>query len=140
MIDGETNIVFSSAEVYAESDNPLDTRPGPAGTAMRSEPRPATSEMQPAPEERAELLASNEAQELRSRWNKIQTGFVDEPRRSVKDADALVAETIDRLSETFTQTRAKMEREWDRGDSVSTEDLRMALRRYRSFFTRLLAM
>jgi len=140
MIEGETNIVFSSAEVYAEGDDAPDTRPGPAGTAMQPESRRATSEMQPAAEERTELLASKEAQELRSRWDKIQTGFVDEPRRSVKEADALVADTINRLSETFTQARAKMEREWDRGDNVSTEDLRMALRRYRSFFTRLLAM
>ena len=58
----------------------------------------------------------------------------------MKEADTLVAETIKRLSETFTQARARMEQDWDRGDSASTENLRMALRRYRSFFTRLLEM
>lgn len=143
MIDGETNIAFGSAELYserAEPNDPPDTRSGPAGTARQPESRREPSETQPGRDERAELLASHEAQELRSRWDQIQTGFVDEPRRSVKDADALVAETINRLSETFTQARGRMEQEWDGGDSVSTEDLRMALRRYRSFFTRLLAM
>jgi hypothetical protein len=107
---------------------------------MQPESREQKPEVREDTDERIALLAANEAQELRSRWDKIQTGFVDEPRRSVKDADALVAETIKRLSDTFFQARAKMEQDWDRGDNVSTENLRMALRRYRSFFTRLLSI
>ena len=86
------------------------------------------------------LFAPNEAQEFRSRWEHIQAGFVDEPRKSVQDADALVDATIKKLSDIFAAERTKMEQEWDRGDNVSTEDLRVALRRYRSFFDRLLSV
>jgi hypothetical protein len=88
----------------------------------------------------ASLFEGNEAQDLRSRWETIQAGFVDEPRKSVQDADALVATVIQRLSDVFSKERGNLEREWDRGDDVSTEDLRMALRRYRSFFDRLLSV
>jgi len=88
----------------------------------------------------ASLFAGNEAQDFRTKWEHIQTGFVDEPRKAVQDADALVASAIKRLAEVFADERAKLEREWDRGDNVSTEDLRIALRRYRSFFDRLLSV
>jgi len=63
---------------------------------------------------------------------------VDEPRRSVEQADALVAEVIKRLANSFAEERSKLEGQWGRGGDVSTEDLRVALRRYRSFFDRLL--
>src|SRR3954469_21992528 len=86
------------------------------------------------------LFAANEAQDFRTKWERIQTGFVDEPRKAVEDADGLVAAAIKRLAEVFADERAKLEREWDRGDNVSTEDLRIALRRYRSFFDRLLSV
>ena len=82
----------------------------------------------------AALLVENEARDFRSHWEKIQAGFVDEPRQAVEEADKLVASAIKRLAEVFADERAKLEREWDRGDNVSTEDLRVALRRYRSFF------
>jgi hypothetical protein len=86
------------------------------------------------------LFASNETQELRSRWDGIQAGFVDEPRKAVEQADALVAGTMKRLAEVFAQERSRLEGPWSRGDDVSTEDLRVAFQRYRSFFTRLLSM
>lgn len=86
------------------------------------------------------LLAANDTHTFQSRWDSIQTGFVDEPRQAVEQADTLVAEVMQRLAETFAQERAKLEGQWSRGDNVSTEDLRLALQRYRSFFTRLLAM
>ncbi|WP_224984583.1 hypothetical protein [Geomonas agri] len=85
-------------------------------------------------------MSTNEANDLRSRWDGIQAGFVDEPRRSVEQADNLVAEAMKRLAETFADERAKLEAQWDRGGDVSTEDLRLALRRYRSFFNRLLSI
>ena len=86
-------------------------------------------------------LFSNEAvQDFRSRWTALQTGFVDEPRRAVQEADELVAEVIKQLAETFSDERAKLERQWDQGDKVSTEDLRLVLRRYRSFFDRFLSV
>ena len=88
----------------------------------------------------AQLFVPSEAQELRTKWERIQTGFVDEPRKAIQDADALVAAATKRLAEIFAEERAQLEREWDRGDDVSTEDLRIALRRYRSFFDRLLSV
>ncbi len=93
-----------------------------------------------AAEESAPLFPGGEATELRARWDAIQVGFVDEPRRAVEQADALVAGAMKRLAETFAEERGRLEGQWDRGDSVSTEDLRLALRRYRSFFGRLLSV
>lgn len=85
------------------------------------------------------LFAEGEAAGFRDRWNETQTGFVDEPRRAVEQADGLVAEMMQRLAQVFAEERSRLEQDWDRGDDVSTEDLRIALRRYRSFFERLLA-
>ena len=85
-------------------------------------------------------FAGNEANELRARWDSIQVGFVDEPRKAVQEADALVSDTIKRLSEVFANERQNLEHQWGRNENVSTEDLRVALRRYRSFFSRLLAI
>ena len=86
------------------------------------------------------LLAGDVVSELRTRWTDIQAGFVDEPRRAVEQADSLVAEAIKRLAETFANERNQLEGQWDRGGDVSTEDLRQALQRYRSFFSRLLSL
>ena len=86
------------------------------------------------------LFEQGETEEFRSRWNNIQVQFVDEPRRSVEQADELVAQTMKRLAEMFARERERLEQDWDRGDNVSTEDLRIALQRYRSFFDRLLSV
>jgi hypothetical protein len=91
-------------------------------------------------EEKAALFMPNECNELRSRWDSIQVGFVDEPRNAVQGADALVSATMKRLAEIFAAERQKLEGQWDRSENISTEDLRVALRRYRSFFARLLAI
>jgi hypothetical protein len=86
-----------------------------------------------------QLFPTTELNDLRAKWDKAQIGFVDEPRTAVKQADELVATLVTRISEQFSATRTELEHQWDRGDNVSTEDLRQALRRYRSFFDRLLA-
>jgi len=86
------------------------------------------------------LFPSGETEGFRSRWQEVQTGFVDEPRNAVEQADGLVAEMMQRLATVFSEERAKLEEQWSRGDDISTEDLRMALRRYRSFFDRLLSV
>jgi hypothetical protein len=91
------------------------------------------------PEKHAALFPDNETLDLRARWDKAQSMFVDEPRTAVQDADALVAAAVKRIAELFAEERAKLEQQWDRGGEVSTEDLRQALRRYRSFFDRLLS-
>lgn len=91
-------------------------------------------------EKNTALLPGDFAQDLRGRWDTVQTGFVDEPRKAVQQADELVGSAIDRLSQSFTEQRKTLEGQWDRGDNVSTEELRLALRRYRAFFQRLLAI
>jgi hypothetical protein len=91
-------------------------------------------------EQAAPLFSPEEAKDFRVRWDAIQVNFVDDPRRVVEQADSLVAVTMKRLAEMFAAERAKLEGQWDSGDNVSTEDLRLALRRYRSFFGRLLSV
>ena len=86
------------------------------------------------------LFSESELGDFRSRWTNIQTGFVDEPRRTVADADKLVASVMQRLAEGFANERSGLEKQWGQGENVSTEDLRMALQRYRSFFDRLLKL
>ena len=85
------------------------------------------------------LLGNEETESFQARWREIQVRFVDEPRDSVKDADGLVAELMQRLAGSFSEERNRLEGEWERGSEVSTEDLRVALKHYRSFFNRLLS-
>ena len=116
---------LSTADLAQAGNRPLVTPPPAAPNALESnEP----------------LFAANDTQDFRSRWEKIQIGFVDEPRKAVEQADELVASAIKRLAEVFASEREKLEAEWDKNDNVSTEDLRVALRRYRSFFNRLLSV
>jgi hypothetical protein len=86
------------------------------------------------------LFSEPEIGDLRSQWSTLQIRFVDEPRRAVEDADKLVATVMQRLAEGFANERSGLEKQWDRGGNASTEDLRIALRRYRSFFDRLLKL
>ena len=112
-----------------------------AGTRPTESMRPTVVEKTTPPaDEKMTLFPVGQAQDFRTRWESIQTGFVDEPRQAVEQADALVAATIKRLAEIFADERSKLEGQWGRGGDVSTEDLRVALRRYRSFFDRLLTM
>ena len=94
----------------------------------------------PAGGSHAALFAPEETESFRSEWSQIQIGFVDEPRQVVERADALVARLMKRLAEVFANERSELERQWDRGDRISTEDLRVALTKYRSFFDRLLSI
>ena len=87
-----------------------------------------------------DLFPNEELVGYRTRWESIQTGFVDQPRAAVEQADALVSQVVTRLTEVFTRERSTLEGQWTKGDNVSTEDLRIALTRYRSFFHRLLSM
>lgn len=117
------------------SDTPITTA-DLAGAPVKATAEPANAQEQGY----APLLTDDEASNLRQQWDKIQTGFVDEPRRAVENADTLVAETMQRLAETFASERSSLERQWDGGETVSTEDLRVTLQRYRAFFGRLLAV
>jgi len=84
------------------------------------------------------LFTESDVNDLRGRWANVQTSFVDEPRHAVEEADKLVAAVMQRLAEGFANERSTLEKQWDQGDNVSTEDLRVAMQRYRSFFDRLL--
>jgi hypothetical protein len=86
------------------------------------------------------LLPARQGQELRDRWTAIQSRFVDEPRKSVEEADSLVAQAMKQLEEVFAAQRNNLEKQWKRGEEVSTEDLRVSLQQYRSFFDRLLSI
>ncbi|MGB2669763.1 MAG: hypothetical protein WA621_18845 [Candidatus Acidiferrum sp.] len=136
-----------------ETDEGLATA-APVNAGLRSEVRAAASpsfgvgggssagaatamalDKQPVP-----LFSADEAKDFRGRWDAIQASFVDEPRQVVEQADALVTVAMKRLAEMFAAERARLEGQWDRGDNVSTEDLRLALQRYRSFFGRILSV
>ena len=86
------------------------------------------------------LITEEERRQLHEKWQAIQTSFIDEPRRSVEEADHLVEEQIERLGELFRQARDDLESTWSRGEDVSTEALRLTLQRYRAFFERLLSV
>jgi hypothetical protein len=98
----------------------------------------SATEQQDAPAGEGNLVPPDEANDFRGRWDEVQTGFVDDPRRAVEEANQLVDEVTNRVVETFTRGRTELEEQWARGDEVTTEELRVVLQRYRSFFDSLL--
>jgi hypothetical protein len=123
---------------YAAESSVLHKKQEMKDTPAASEPvlgQPSQKVTEPSP---TPLFSESEVGDFRNRWSNIQTAFVDEPRRVVEDADNLVASLMKKLAEGFASERERLEKQWDRGDNVSTEDLRLALQRYRSFFDRLL--
>ena len=112
----------------------------PEGPKLVKVPQAESLDQGAAVSEPMPLFSESEMGDFRSQWGHIQTGFVDEPRRTVEDADKLVAAVMQRLAEGFANERSGLEKQWDSGDNVSTEDLRVALQRYRSFFDRLLKL
>lgn len=91
-------------------------------------------------EKLAPLFLPDVSKDFRSHWDAVQISFVDDPRQAVRQADELVAQVMKGLAETFSNERAKLEAQVDQTDKASTENLRVALRRYRSFFERLLSL
>lgn len=86
------------------------------------------------------LFADEHRSGLQSRWDEVQAAFVDDPKQCVQEADNLVAEVVEQLTASFADTRSHLEAQWARGEDASTEDLRLALKRYRDFFQRLLSV
>jgi hypothetical protein len=111
-----------------------EAKPGPDAAPTRTAGTQGPGDAQPTP-----LLSAEVAGAFLARWDAMQAAFVDEPHRVVEQADSLVAEVMQRIAETMAQERTGLERQWAAGDSVSTEDLRLALQHYRSFFQRLLS-
>jgi hypothetical protein len=85
-------------------------------------------------------LLGGDSSGLRARWDDVQAAFVDNPKECVQKADTLVAEVVEQLTTGFSDARSRLEEQWARGEKVSTEDLRVALKRYREFFQRLLSV
>ena len=117
------------AEDAARSTEPATERDANAPTTT------AAIVDQPTP-----LFPEPDVADFRRGWTDVQVSFVDEPRRAVQQADQLVASVMSRLAETFARERASLEHQWDRGVDVTTEDLRIVMQRYRSFFDRLLSI
>ncbi len=137
--DQDTGERLTTAELAAATEPA--SRTSEMNTAAQGRPSAAQAVAARSAEETNEpLFDEGESQEFRSRWERIQAGFVDEPHSAVEQADELVATVIKRLADIFAKERAGLEQEWAKGDNVSTEDLRIALRRYRSFFDRLLSV
>ena len=124
-------------------------RPGTAARPRQTRPpRPKPARRRATPiarggaediDEGGSLLPEGEESDFQRRWEEIQTRFVDDPRQAVEDADALVAGVMQRIAEGFAQARDGLEGQWSRGEDVGTEELRVALQRYRAFFRRLLS-
>lgn len=112
-----------------------------ASSAPAEEPagEPAPEAATPTDDEPPQLLTTDEEGDFRARWQEIQNRFVDDPREAVHAADTLVADLMQTLASTFSQHKQGLETQWNRGEEANTEDLRMALRKYRSFFNRLLS-
>jgi hypothetical protein len=121
------------ADAPAPSTAPV---PSPAGRPDTA--RAARESTVAAGDARTALFPEDQARLFHNRWTEVQSGFVDEPRAAVEHADSLVAEVMKKLAEGFAGERASLEKQWARGDNVTTEELRVALQRYRSFFDRLL--
>ncbi|HEY2017568.1 MAG TPA: hypothetical protein VGH38_28880 [Bryobacteraceae bacterium] len=127
--------------IIEEPMSTADLARGGQAPVKEAPPKPVMAANTTANEEQAgPLLPGDFVQDLRGRWDRVQTAFVDEPRSAVKEADELVAHAIKKLAESFANERTRLEQQWDRGDNVNTEDLRLALRKYRSFFQRLLTV
>jgi hypothetical protein len=126
----DTRAADSGAGSAVDTGGGLGSAPGDARVQAD---RAAGTEHEP-------LFPHDQSQLFTSRWQEIQTSFVDHPRDAVAKADTLVADLMQRLAASFSQERERLEGQWDLGDDVSTEDLRVALTRYRSFFDRLLSV
>ncbi|GAA3908359.1 hypothetical protein GCM10023084_70730 [Streptomyces lacrimifluminis] len=127
-------------------DMPGEDEPTGADPGTRDEERGADSHTQHqatdpgarAEDEAPQLLTPEDEEGFRTRWQEVQNEFVDDPRDAVHTADALVAEVMQKLAATFADHKQELEGQWNRGEQADTEDLRLALRHYRSFFNRLL--
>lgn len=119
-------------------EQPAQVDPETVGAAGSE--TPPTGRVDADGEATASLLPAERSDRFEQRWHEIQASFVDEPREAVEQADTLVAELMQELASGFSETRSRLESQWDNeGGEVSTEDLRVALTRYRSFFNRLLS-
>ena len=140
MRNEETQLTHESAQ-YGRQDVVAapEERVEPEASAARADQEMRGMSGGGDQEMQAALFSETDTGALSQQWESVQASFVDEPRQAVQRADQLVSDTISRLTETFARERGRLEQQWSSGDDVSTEDLRVALQRYRSFFQRLLS-
>jgi hypothetical protein len=119
------------------STGPTDSSPMPTEPSTAGTDSPIGGAQISAEET---LFGDDDLPGLRVRWDEVQSAFVDDPRECVQMADALVSDFVERLTIGFAEARSRLEAQWARGEQASTEDLRLALKRYREFFERLLAV
>jgi hypothetical protein len=155
--EGTDSLVVADLDPVAGEEAPLDSvlpPQAPMGETIRHEvpldaaPLPETPMGEPVVNQQAPLdpsagppealLSLVDSEHFRTRWSQIQGKFVDEPRAAVQQADALVAEVIEQITQLFANESNSLEAQWKEGNDVSTEDLRQALQHYRSFFNRLM--
>lgn len=135
-MDGERDRQ-QTVDVVDTSDQPAEGGPVVKETVAEHEARMNAENTQ---EGLAPLFESNAAEKFRTRWLAVQSNFVDDPKAAVKEADDLVADVIQGITSSFADRRGSLEKNWNGGGEASTEDLRQALKQYRSFFERLLSL
>ena len=139
---------YSSAGMEPATAQPRQSAAAaePSSATMRTDPPAAQTEPSETEtgistdQSRTNSLFADDTSGLRSRWDDVQAAFVDDPKECVQKADTLVAEVVEQLTNGFSEARSRLEAQWSRGEEASTEDLRLALKRYREFFQRLLSV
>jgi len=130
----------------ATTESTVDEQPFPRSQRISEQSQlnatstPMTASVNSDKQPAGPFFSTAEAQDFRSAWKNIQVGFVDDPRSSLEQANQLITDTVKHLTQSFSTECQKLEEQWDSKDGTSTEDLRLLLRRYRSFFERLVAM
>jgi hypothetical protein len=144
--EGQPEVYDQAAPVTQGTDLPVEEQTASRGEVRTAAPAGDQSVGADRPGQAASasngggsLLTADMDATFQQRWEEIQTRFVDEPRGAVEDADSLVANLMQQLAEGFAKERERLEAQWGRGEDISTEDLRVALQRYRTFFQRLLS-
>jgi CHAD domain-containing protein len=120
-----------------DTENSLDTVDTEEAGTRSGAHTAHTADRRAASEDAPPLFEAEAVTSFRGRWQDVQTGFVDDPRRAVRDADELVAAVISALASSFAEHKGELEAQWRDGEPA-TEELRVALRRYRSFFDQLI--
>ena len=139
---GEAREARQVRETRDEAPRPSEDRVVPQRQAVERPAAQAQPARQPAAhdDELAALFTPEIAAGFRSRWDAVQIGFVDDPGQAVRHADELVAEVMKSLADSFAQERARFESRMHESQTAATENMRVAVRRYRSFFERLLSL
>jgi hypothetical protein len=131
--DNQVNRDVVDTTMEPETEQRAQTEAQPVETRTAASTNDELQEMEA-------LFEQEESEKFRTQWLNIQGKFVDNPRESVREADELVASVLKSVTMGFHNRRTSLEKQWNSGSNISTEDLRLALKRYRSFFDRLLTL